>query len=384
MHSRPAVLALLLLVLAGCGRTAPSRTSGNAAEPRGPRSTLRGLETRVLGEEDPLLELGAYDDQDLFAYGLTALDGGNPTLARVAFSRLIAEFPRSPNTVPARYNLALAVEAQGRPLEAADLYLEYVAVLGDAEPVEQAELLLHAGLLRWEERELPGATLALSRALQRPELDVADRWEAKAVLARIGGLSGNWVAAEKELESLRRAVRRYTRTTGQIVPWSSAMVWFHAAELYRDQAKAQRLLDVDDLRAARRWLNTTASLFLESRRCHKRVLEHRHPDWSGEAALALGAINEEFREQMLRADTPTGLDAESTAVYLDLLEEQTRAFLEKAAKDYRWLLLDSNDLRVTGEALEALKEALRRVEEQLELPDSTATGPARDAPDGEP
>jgi len=214
---------------------------------------------------------------------------------------------------------------------------------------------------------------------------VADRWEARAVLARIGGLGGNWVAAEKELESLRRAVRRYTRTTGQIVPWSSAMVWFHAAELYRDQAKAQRLIDVDDLRAARRWLNTTASLFLESRRCHKRVLEHRHPEWSGEAALALGAINEEFREQMLRADTPTGLDAESTAVYLDLLEEQTRAFLEKAAKDYRWLLLDSNDLRVTGEALEALKDALRRVEEQLERPNSTATGPQKgEGSDGEP
>lgn len=379
------LLPLLICLAAGCTRSINTTSSGSSTPTRErPDRSVAGLETRVQSEDDVLLGVNIYDAQDLFEYGLRALHDDNAGLARVAFARLIEEFPASPMTVVARYNLALAAERQGRRLDAADLYFEYIAVIEQSEPEESAELRLHAGLLRWAERDLPGATLALQSALASPSLDTADAWEARVVLARIGGISGNWNVAEREMDSVRRAIRRYTRTTREVVPWSSAMVWFHAAELYRDRAKAQRLLDVDDLPAARRWLDQTAAWFLESRRCHKRVLEHRHPDWSGQAALALGAINEEFRQAMLGADTPTGLDAEATQVYRRLLDEQTRAFLEKAVEDYRWLLLDSKDLRVEGEALDALKRALRRVEEQLEQPDSRATAPESADDEGQP
>ncbi len=328
-------------------------------------------------EVDPMLGLATYDAQDLFDYGVDALSNENPALARVAFARLLSEFPASPYAVLGRYNVALAAERQGMLLDAASLYLEYVDVIEGSDPLEASELCLHAGMLRWEQRDLPGAVLPLRKALSSHALDVSDRWHARAVLARIAGLGGSWKLAEAELDDVRRAIRRHTRTTDELDPWSSAMVWFHAAEMYRDKARAQRLLDVDDLPAARRWLNETAGWFLESRRCHKRVLEHRHPDWSGRAAVSLGRINEDFRESMLTADTPTELSVDATATYLRLLDEKTRAFLEKAVEDYRWLLMDSKDLRVEGDDLEELKEALRRVEEQLELPQSTAVLPSR-------
>ncbi len=381
---RPALLAsslLLASILAGigCARPGAAVHSGAARAPR-PTRTIEGGETRIQAQPDVMLELSVYDAQDLHEYGLAALGDGNAGLARVAFARLLSEFPASPLALPARYNLALAAERQGRTLDAAGLYLEYVVALAGSRPDEEAELQLHAGRLRWEAGDLPGAVVPLSRAAASDVLDVEARWLARALLARIAGRGGDWRSAEGGLDGVRRAIRRYTRTTHELVPWSSAMVWFHAAELYRDRARAQRLLDVDDLAAARRWLDDTASWFLESRRCHKRVLEHRHPDWSGRAALALGQINEDFRAAMLAADTPTGLGPEGTETYLRLLDEQTRAFLEKAVEDYRWLVMDSKDLRIEGEDLAELQRALRRVEAQLELPDATAIGPTGGQP----
>ncbi|MCO4770317.1 MAG: tetratricopeptide repeat protein [Deltaproteobacteria bacterium] len=383
MTRRLPLLLLLLVAASGCVRQAPTRTSGTLEPPRPrPTRTVAGGETRIQSDLDPMLDLAVYDAQDLFEYGVATLEAENPGLARVAFARLLQEFPASPLAIAARYNLALAAERQGRLGDAADLYLEYVAVIEGTEPEEATGLVLHAGLLRWQGGDHPGSVVALRRALGSSTLDITERWEGRAILARIAGLGGDWAFAERELDSVRRGIRRYTRTTREVVPWSSAMVWFHAAEMYRDRAKAQRLLDVDDLPAARRWLDTTAGWFLESRRCHKRVLEHRHPEWSGRAALALGSINEEFRGSMLAADTPTSLDAEATVVYLGLLREQTRAFLEKAVEDYRWLLMDAHDLRVEGDALDQLRHALRRVEEQLETPDARALAPL--APEREP
>ena len=369
-------LVLLSLLLAGCPRAVAPRSSGDLPRTERPTRAVRGGETRIRTEADPMLDLVAYDAQDLFDYGTTALGNDNPTLARVAFARLLSEFPASPYAVLGRYNLALSAERQAMLADAAGLYLEYVDVIEESDPLEAAELRLHAGTLRWEVRDFVGAVIPLRKALGFPDLDVSDRWHARALLGRIAGLAGDWKVAEGELDGVRRAIRRYTRTTGELDPWSSAMVWFHAAEMYRDRARAQRLLDVDDLTAARRWINQTAGWFLESRRCHKRVLEHRHPEWSGRAAVALGRINEDFRESMLTADTPTELSADATATYLRMLDEQTRSFLEKAVKDYRWLLMDSKDLRVEGDDLEELQRALRRVEEQLQLPDSTTGVPA--------
>jgi len=369
-----------LLLVAGCVPRSSLRTSGDASAR--PARTVRGVETRIQSDLDPMLGLDVYDAQDLYEFGVQALEDGNFTLGRVAFVRLLEEFPASQLSVGARFNLALSAERQGQFADAADFYLEYVAVVRSSEPEEAAELELHAGMLRWRIRDLPGAVVPLHRAVHSGSLSLSDQWHGRAILARIAGLSGDWKAGEAALDTLRRNIRRHTRTTREIDPWSSAMVWFHAAELYRDRALAQRLLDVDDLSAARRWLDDTAGWFLESRRCHKRVLEHRHPEWSGPAALALGRINEDFRDAMLTADTPTELSIDATMTYLRLLDEQTRAFLEKAVLDYRWLIMDSTDLRLQEDALVQLREALRRVEAQLELPKSTAAGP--DGNDGKP
>lgn len=369
---RRALLPLLLLLLTGCVHQRGAVHSGGATAdgPRGPRTRVALGDTRIQSDIDALLGTASYDAQDLFQYGLDALDREEPTLARVAFTRVIAEFPASPLSAPARYNLALAAERQGMTLDAARFYGEYADVTEGTDAADAAHSRFHQGRLLFEADAFAEAYLPLQKALRADALDLPASWEARIYSARISGKSGQWRVAEGELSSIRRTIRRTTRTTGERFPWHSAMVWFHAGELYRDRAEAQTLLDVDDLFAARRWLDDTAMWFLEARRCYKRVLEHRLVEWSGPSGLALGRINEDFRATMLAADTPTALDADATAVYLDLLQEQTDAFLEKAIEDYRWLLRDARTLRIEGPWVEELRMALRRVEGQLDRPGS--------------
>lgn len=369
---------LLFVILLGCTSARPAANSGSAtpvaSERKEPR-VVDDLELRIRADVDPVSGLDAYDAQDLFELGLARLDSDEATLARVLFARLVREFPSSPLAVPARYNLALSAERQGRTEDAVALFLEYVAVIEPTDPAEAAELRLHAGTLAFDADRWDLALLPLDRARRSGQLDHPDTWLARAMLARIRGREGAWKQAEDELEDILAEIKRRTRLHKELHPSSSALVWYHAASLYRDQAHAQRLLDVDDLYAARAWLDRTAAHFLEARRCYKRVLEHRNPAWSGRAAIELGAINEDFRARMLGADTPTELDAEGTAVYLSLLEEQTRSFLEKAVQDYRWLVMDAADLRILPEDVATLREALARVEAELEPPEGTAAAP---------
>lgn len=362
-----AALPLLLILLSGCVHQRAATTSGSTRPdgPRGPRTSVALGDTRITPDADPLLGTETWDAADLFQYGLDQLDASEPGLARVAFARVIAEFPGDVLSAPARYNQALAAERQGMPVDAAQFYGEYARVTDPTDPAEAATIRLHQGRLFFEGGAYAEAWLPLQKALTSGLLDRTDTWEARIYAARVSGKGGQWRVAEGELSSVRRAIRRATRTTGERFPWHSGMVWFHAAELYRDRAEGQELLDVDDLYAARRWLDETASWFLEARRCYKRVLEHRLVDWSGPAALALGRINEDFRGVMLTADTPSALDVDATTVYLELLQDQTRSFLEKAVEDYRWLLRDARELRIEGGWLDELKTALHRVEAQL-------------------
>ncbi len=367
MRAAPHLLVLLLLS-GGCAHPRSPTSSGaaSAARPSGPRTAVRLGNTRITSGQDSLLGTTAYDAKDLFEYGLAQLQAGEAGLARVAFARVVAEFPGDPLGAPARYNQALSAEKQGMPVDAAALYGEYAVVTEPTDAVEAAQVRLHEGELLFEAQRFADAWLPLQKALASGHLDQPQTWQARIHAARISGRGGEFRTAEGELSAVRREIKRATRSTGERFPWYSAMVWFHAGELYRDRAESVQLLDVDDLRAARGWLDETATWFLEARRCYKRVLDHRLVEWSGPSALALGRINEDFRATMLAADTPSALDTDATVVYLELLEGQTRSFLEKAVLDYRWLLRDARDLRIEGDWIDELRQALGRVEAQLD------------------
>jgi hypothetical protein len=369
-------VSVLIALAAAC---VPPRHSGNA----GPARVLLGESVHVRsGAPDPLLGSSVYSARDLFDAALSRHQQGEHGLARTLWARLVREFPADPLAVLARYDGAVAAEAMGDQEGAASLWLDYALAIDTTEPAGAAEARLDAArnvFAADREAELaaaPGgrigsgagllaARVPLEEALVSGLLDEDERWEARALAARVSARLGDFDAALDKLDDVSRDVRRAAARDGARYGESSAMAWFHAGAVFRERAAALPLRSVDDLEVAKAWLDGKAADLLEARRCWKRVLQHRLPAWSGPASAMLARINEEFRVALLRADVPSGLDEESRAIYVDLLEQNTRAFLEKALDDYRWLVRDAPDLGIEEPFRGALAGELARIEEAL-------------------
>ena len=179
--------------------------------------------------------------------------------------------------------------------------------------------------------------------------------------------AGEFTIAESILDGIRREIRRHTLQERERHPYPAAMVWVMAGDLYRLRAAQESVSMVDDIAALDRALQEKAQLLLEARQHYKRALKHRVPAWSGAAAFGLGVVYEDFREDLLAAPVPEELDEDLAAVYSQLLEQRTRAFLEKAASDYREVLGMADRLELERAWIDVVQGALVRCEEQLGL-----------------
>jgi len=128
---------------------------------------------------------------------------------------------------------------------------------------------------------------------------------------------------------------------------------------------------VDDVERLDADLGEKAALLLEARTHLKRSITHIVPAWTGPAALALGAVYQDFRSDLLSAPQPSGLDEDQAAVYDELLAERTFQFLEKAAVDYRDVLSLSETIQMEDAWIAAVQQALDACEQEL---DATALG----------
>ena len=178
---------------------------------------------------------------------------------------------------------------------------------------------------------------------------------------------GEFTIAESILDGVRREIRRHTLQERERHPYPAAMVWVMAGDLYRLRATQESVAMVDDVPALDRALQEKAQLLLEARQHYKRALRHRVPAWSGAAAYGLGVVYEDFRDDLLSAPVPEEFDEEHATVYAQLLEQRTRAFLEKAASDYREVLGMADRLELEPAWVDIVQGALIRCEEQLGL-----------------
>jgi tetratricopeptide (TPR) repeat protein len=355
------ILLALVITTSGC---AHMRT--HLPTPEGdPKPPVFADPMRIVGGEDPLTGLDGYDADDLFRLGYEAFEVGDLARAVALYERLLDEFPEHRDCTPATWNLALGREKLGDIPGAIDAYAAYAVGVEEASPLEagqarirQATLLQHLGL--FVESKSP---LALAEPVE--ELEPHERWEIRILQAMALADEGDFDHAEIDLNRVRREIRRTTLREGELFPYQSAMVWFEAGQLYRMRSTAIGLEEVDDLAVLDAELGEKARLLLEARQHFKRSLTHRVAAWSGPAALALGAVYEDFRADLLSAPRPSELSDEAAEVYDDLLERQTRQFLEKAAVDYREVLRLGTILRLEAAWVEAVEDALHRCEEEL-------------------
>jgi tetratricopeptide (TPR) repeat protein len=225
--------------------------------------------------------------------------------------------------------------------------------------VRQGEVLQR--LARWTESQQ-----TLREALGSALLEREDRWEATALLARALAQGGAFAEAELALLRVHRELDAAARADGVRYGWHAALSWFVAGEIERLRARSLTVATVDDIDAASTFLDEKAALYLQAREHYRKAIAGRVPEWGGAAALALGQVFEDFRSDWLGAPPPAAIsDPEELAVYVALVEEKTRIFLEKAVADYRNLIDVAPRYDLGPDWVDALREAKERCTAEL-------------------
>jgi tetratricopeptide (TPR) repeat protein len=374
---RRLLFLLIALLLAGCAGRRPA-VQGPLHE--GPKRSVQPEALRIVGGVDALTGLDGYDAADLFRLGYEAYEAEDYARGRALYERLLAEFPESPDALTARWNAALCAEKVG-DLEAAQagfgLYADAVV-----DPVEATVARIRRARVLHRLGRYQDSVPMLEAALGQTGLDREQRWEARMLRAIARADAGEFTLSESILDGVRREIRRDTLQTGERHPYPAAMVWVMAGDLYRIKAAREPVDMVDDLPGLDRALQRKAQLLLEARQHYKRALQQRIAAWSGAAALGLGVVYEDFRRDLLAAPVPSDFDEEHAAVYTQLLEQRTRAFLEKAATDYREVLGMADRLELEPAWRDVVQDALNRCEEQLGLDRQANVRPAPPGPGG--
>jgi len=364
-------LLLLLLLLSnwsvGCAHRTGQGGPRLQSPPTGgsPGLTLDAI--RIRAGEDRLTGLAGYDADDLFRLGFEAFEAADFELSGLLYDRLLLEFPEHSNALPARFNLAMAREKEGSLHSAIDHLQRYIDQVSKerAQDAAESRVRLASWLQRSDRYEESREPLRL--AMEEPSLDRPERWEARILSVMLLGYDGEFERASVRLHSISRDMRQSTRRLGERFPYQSAMLWYHAGALYRLRAASISLDAVDQLELLKSNLDEKARSLLEARQHFKRCLKHLIAEWSGPSALALGAVYEDFRRDLLAAPVPTDLDDEQAVVYRELLSDRTLRFLEKAASDYREVLRSANRFQLEPSWVAEVDRALQRCEQELDL-----------------
>ena len=330
---------------------APDSVSGVTLDP-----------TRIRAGEDPLTGMDGYDADDLFHLGYEAFQREDLGLSVLLYSRLVEEFPDDDTVLPARYNLALALEKEGSLDEAIAAFYGYVSASEAEMPQEAAETRIRIAALLQRQGKIAESKEPLELALAETLLVLPERWEAQILFTIVTADEGRFDRAEWNIKSIGRAIRKRAISEGDRYPFQSAMLWYHVGLVFRMRAASHSLDVVDDLPLLETRLHDKARDLLEARQHFKRCLKHMVAAWSGPAALALGGVYEDFRRDLLAAPKPSQLDAEHGVVYRELLEATTGQFLERAMGDYREVLRDAQRYQLETAWILSIEDALLRCE----------------------
>ena len=371
--ANPVLVLAAALLLSGC-----LHVRGGPPVPEvDPKPPLFIQPLHVVGGGDDLTGLDGYDGDDLFRLGFEAYKAGDFERSAALYERMLEEFPDHPDCLPATWNLALASEKTGAFEDAVRGYIDYATLAEPTSGLDSALSRIRAATILHHMGEFAASSVPLDLAAASEELEVQEQWEVRILQAMVLAAEGDFDRAESDLNRVRREIKRTSLRENELFPYQSAMVWYQAGQLYRMQAEAIVLDEVDDVARLDVDLGEKAALLLEARQHLKRCLTHRVAAWSGPAALALGAVYEDFRADLLSAPRPQVLDEEQSVVYDRVLSERTRQFLEKAAVDYKEVLRLSSILRMEDAWVAAVQEALDRCQTELEPGVSAGVSPSR-------
>ena len=333
--------ALLLAVAVLGGGCAHSNRPGPSAEtaspPCGPDSTAHG-EARLR-----------------FEAGVDALLSSELEIGRAAMSHaieLVAGCPKSPLLAPSLYNLGVACEALLDLDCAADSYARYATVIAVSAPGAAAETRIAlAGFLQRHDRfaasvgpllealsfaDLPRVRAGAARLLYARSHLAANRLHEAAVLLDLAWLDLTSAAVHEE-----GADR-----------WLGARLWVTTGEVLGRQARRVRL-SADRPEEQARLLARRADLLEQAVDAYRIALHHRDPEWSADAALAMPALYQDLRAEVIRASLDGVVPAEAAAREQEAMR-LTLPLAKRACATWQALVEQAPSFRLDAETVRQL------------------------------
>ncbi len=364
------LLPLLATALASAAlacAAVPRRASAPAAPPAGaagePVLRFDPEEVKV----SPLdLELADKNDEELFALGTAAYGAKDYPRAAAAFARIADRFPGSRHEPAALFDAGLAYEE----LEEWRLALERFRALSHGwEGPDALEAEFKVAECQYQLAELGDAHATLEGIAARPALPAAARVR---VLTQLGVVELEDGRPDDAEATLRRALAAWQAQGDEerLDPYYPAQAEYYLGETYRGWFLA---LAVDpsagDDRKLQEELEHKAEMLLSAQGHYLRAIRMGDDRWAVASGYRVGELYDSFRQQLLEAPMPPGLDDEAARAYRTELRKRVRVLAAKAIGAYEAALGRAgrsgvDDLRFLGDAQQALQRLQHALEDE--------------------
>jgi tetratricopeptide (TPR) repeat protein len=352
------VLSSLACATAGAGPTAPASVA-----PAAPRDADVRFEPEEVKVSKLDLELADKNDEELFAVGTAAYGAQDFARAAAAFARIVDRFPGSRHEATALFDAGLAYQQLSEWRLALERFRTLARGWEGPDALEAAfkaaECLYHL--------EDPAATHAALEAIAaRTDLPVASRVR---VLTQLGVVELEDGRPERAEQTLRQALSAWQAASEseRLDPYYPAQAEYYLGEAYRGWflALAVDPSAGDDARLQES-LEQKAEMLLSAQGHYLRAIRMGDDRWAVASGYRVGELYDAFRQQLLEAPLPPGLDQEAAGVYRQELRNRVRILAVKAVSAYQAALgragrAGVDDLRFLADA----QAALRRLEEAL-------------------
>jgi tetratricopeptide (TPR) repeat protein len=272
------------------------------------------------------------DDEVLFREAGRAFEDRDYDAAARKYSLIVSRFPDSRYINVARFNSGLALERAERYAEAVPWFEQVVSHLPGSKDAHDALFRIatcHEKLAQWEQAE-EVLTAILAPAWEG--IVPVDQLEALARRGRTRHHRGDLAPAERDYLAALKVYRDNLSNRAFRGNYHVSMAQFEIAELYRELFTTIRFKL--PLERMARDLDDKANLFLKAQNGYMRTLRHHHPEFAVAAGYKLGAIYEQFYDDMMGAEVPADLSREEVDVYFEELRKKVRPLIVRAIDIY--------------------------------------------------
>jgi tetratricopeptide (TPR) repeat protein len=346
-----------LAVLAVACATAPPKPPADGG-------TLSGLDLEA-GER----EVRARDARELLAEANARYDAGRFREAARRFDRILELGPEPELRGAALFNAGLAWEGAG-DLDAA--VLRFRALLAEGPPARLAlDARFRLGRCEAGRGEWAAAAEVWTDVLASGPTP-PDRAEALFQRGLAFQSQGDLAEAERDYRAVDDLLREHPDHPRLLGLAAISRARFQRGEIHRERSRAIRFrLPLEQMERA--WAEK-ATHFLKAQRAFLDAVRLPNEYWAVAAGQRLGLLFEELAADILAADVPLDLDAETRAVYDAELRAAVRPYVERAIELYETNLAISARLGHDGEWVSATRERL--VQLRALLARQAAAGPA--------